>query len=176
MCATQAGAWLGHDPAAAVRHETCSFGAGVRSGGSKMLCSLLACVAKSGHAGLVWPLRLAPIDSPPPYPPPWGYLCTSLNHLTTKQPWQRPNMGAKSMPRWLPQRLLQHQPSLLQPQAGIRCQLGPLVPLALRRAHLLAAATASTASAAEPPLTLTGLPLTRRCCPGSAAWPSSRTS
>jgi hypothetical protein len=60
MCAMQAGAWLRHGPAAAVRHETCSFGAGVRSAAAtEMLRSLLACVAKSGQAGLYWPLRLA---------------------------------------------------------------------------------------------------------------------
>jgi hypothetical protein len=70
LCAMQAGAWLWHGPAAAVRHETCRFGAGVRSAAAKCYarCSHVspsqAKLAYTGPSG--WPRLTAP---PPPYPP-----------------------------------------------------------------------------------------------------------
>jgi hypothetical protein len=59
LCAMQAGAWLRHGPAAAVRHETCSFGARVRSAAAKCYarCSQVAeagqGLAYTGSSG--WP-------------------------------------------------------------------------------------------------------------------------
>ena len=62
LCAMQAGAWLRHGPAAGVRHESCSFGAGVRSAAAK-------CYARCSHVSLSrqvrpsWPV-LAPQAGP----------------------------------------------------------------------------------------------------------------